>query len=153
MDSPEKTDPNRRSRDPLARLASWLTWQLGHCHWETCRVRFNPGFTRVYAARALVRGYSRASIAAAYEAALREEHTVACDVGASIWRPFRIMRLALQKLARVAPDWQPESSDKVRPQQNDRRQWTDLSAALAVFCDSVAADPYEDYVTHERLAA
>ena len=154
MDSQDKSSKSHRCRDPMARLAAWLAWRLGHCHWETCRVRFNPGFARVYAARALSRGYARSTIEAAYEVALREEHTIACDVGVGTWRPLRIMGLALSKLNHLAPDWRAESSAKVpTPQRRDRNQRINLATALTRFCDSVAPDPNEDYTTHERLAA
>ena len=47
-----RADQGTKQRDPLRRLAAWFAWRLGRCHWDACRVRFNPGFAQAYAAKA-----------------------------------------------------------------------------------------------------
>ncbi len=145
----------KANRDPLRRLAALIAWHLRGCHWDCCRVLFNPGFAFAYAAKALALGYDRATVERAYETALREEHAVASDVGAASWRPFRVMSIALRKLAGLAPDWNRESYVKpVAPARKKPAEGFDFANALAALCNSVAPDPHEqeDY-THDALAA
>ena len=134
-----------KQRDPLRRLAAWFAWRLGRCHWDACRVRFNPGFAHAYAAKAFALGYDRASVEAAYESALRDEHVVASDVGRASWRPFRLMGLALKRLSQIGPDW-------VRPAAPIREPETMRIApdAFADFCASIAPDPFDTYQPYAR---
>jgi hypothetical protein len=144
---PKPTSPAQK--DPLRRLAAFFGSRLLRCHWDSCRVRFNACFAQAYAARAFALGYDRDTVEAAYEAALRAEHTVAVDVGAPSWRPFRVMALALARLKAVAPDWKRPASPaprEARPTAN-----TGLSDALAAFCASITPDdPFATYTPYER---
>ncbi len=137
------------NKDPLRRLAAFFTSRLLRCHWDSCRVRFNAGFAHAYAARAFTLGYDRATVEAAYEHALRAEHTVAVDVGAPSWRPFRLMALALARLQSIAPDWKRPAI----PAPREARPVADtgLSDALAAFCAGLSADdPFATYTPYER---
>ena len=137
------------SKDPLRRLAAWFSSRLLRCHWDSCRVRFNAGFAQAYAARAFALGYDRATIEAAYEATLRAEHSVAVDVGAASWRPFRVMALALARLKAIAPDWTRPATPA--PREARPAADTGLSDALAAFCASLTADdPFATYTPYER---
>lgn len=100
-----RTELETKTRDPLRRLAAWLSWRLLRCHWDACRVKFNPGFAFAYASRALAAGYDRKTIELAYESVLRDEHAVASDLDLRAWSPFRVMPLALKRLSTIAPDW------------------------------------------------
>lgn len=137
------------TKDPLRRLAAFFGSRLLRCHWDSCRVRFNSGFAQSYAAKAFALGYDRATVEAAYEAALRAEHTVAVDVGAPSWRPFRVMGLALERLKGLAPDWTRPAS----PAPREQRPAADagLSDALVAFCASITPDdPFATYTPYER---
>jgi hypothetical protein len=137
------------AKDPLRRLAAFFGSRLLRCHWDSCRVRFNAGFAQAYAARAFALGYDRATVEAAYEAALRAEHAVAVDVGAPSWRPFRVMALALARLAAIAPNWTRPAT----PAPRAARPAADagLSDALAAFCAGLGADdPFATYTPYER---
>ena len=142
---PAGVDQAAKQRDPLRRLAAWFAWRLGRCHWDSCRVRFNPGFAHAYAAKAFALGYDRATVEAAYESALRDEHAVASDVGRASWRPFRLMALALGRLSRIGPDW-------VRPAVPIPEPETEriASDAFADFCASIAPDPFDTYQPYAR---
>ena len=135
-------------KDPLRRLAAFFGSRLLRCHWDSCRVRFNSGFAQAYAARAFALGYGRATIEAAYEAALRAEHAVAVDVGAASWRPFRVMGQALARLRTLAPDWTRPATPAPR---ETRPADSGLSDALAAFAAGLSAeDPFATYTPYER---
>lgn len=136
-------------KDPLRRLAAFFTSRLLRCHWDSCRVRFNAGFAYAYAARAFALRYDRATVEAAYEHALRSEHAVAVDVGASSWRPFRVTALAFARLRTIAPDWKRPAAPA--PREPRRARDSGLSAALASFCAGLSADdPFATYTPYER---
>lgn len=128
------------NKDPLRRLAAFFGSRLLRCHWDSCRVRFNAGFAAAYAARAFALGYDRATVEAAYEDALRAEHAVAVDVGASAWRPFRVMALALARLRTVAPDWKrPAAPVPTAPRPSPKATANALSAFDALFAPRINA--------------
>jgi hypothetical protein len=127
------------SKDPLRRLAAFFAARLLRCHWDACRVRFNVGFAHAYAARAFALGYDRATVEAAYEAALRTEHAAAVDVGAASWRPFRVMRLALDRLGSIAPDWKRPAAPAPRAPRPAAPAGLIVSALESLFAPRINA--------------
>ncbi len=83
----------------INRLAGFVARRdLAPLHWDNCKVHFRFAHAFNFAAAALARGFAKAVIVAAYEAALIRRHRDATDAG-KIFEPSSTVTLARELLA------------------------------------------------------
>lgn len=113
-ESQARTARSRREAEEAtageARLAHVITRRdLRTRHWDNCKVRFEYGLALRIAKTALVRGFTRESIARAYQIELEELHRTATDVGlmagdpSLIFEPSKLKSAVLELLSRCDP--------------------------------------------------